>query len=216
MGKSTTNFLLVKVGKREYIEKMFNDGELYLNTTDYFRTNNDPYIGDCFEGADSVENGQVVKYRDELEYEKIYCMWNINSTLPLNNEYIHTIQHKNKEIVLDLRKFQKIHSDDSLMIIIYNVKEFNRRFEIACKKEKLNFIDRKIVSYYDEKSKKRQQKITPFMKRLRYKNQQEIRYLIKQSDDKPLTITIGNLSDIALLVNSFECKIICGGTWENN
>ncbi len=207
---TATSFIQIKVGEKEHIERLFNLGEVYLNSVQYFKEHENPKIGDVFEGAEIIESGKIIKYRKDLDKEKIFCMWHINSSNPIQEEYIHKIiQNTNDyiDIELDIRSLQTMHGKDSACVIIYDIKEFNNRFQNACKKANVNFIDKKIVHYYNEYSKTKINNITPFMKRSSYSSQQEIRYLIKTKSSEILKLYLGDLSDIAKLIDSNLCKI---------
>lgn len=215
MNNTATSFVQIKVGKKEYMERLFHQGEIYLNSTLYFMEHTDPRIGDIFEGTEIVENGKILKYRNELDKEKLFCMWHIDSKNPINDKYVHNLINNpdgTTDVELDLRSMQSMHGDDSTIILIYNVQEFNKRFENACKKANVDFIEKRIVHYYDEYSKTRVNKITPFMKRSGYNDQQEVRYLVKTNSSRPLVLYLGDLSDISKMIDSNIYKIVVNGT----
>lgn len=210
--------LLVKIGKKEHMETLIKHGEVYMNTTQYFQTHTNPEIGDTFEGALFVKNGQVSEYRVNIQYEKLFCLWHINDIKPIFEDIIYSSSYDEKNnqttFTLDFRKLSGFTDDkDTYMVVIFNVKEFNRRFQDACKKNKVKFINNCIVSYYDQLSINPNREITPFMKREKYKKQQEIRYLVIKEDNNPLKISLGSLNDIARMCNvNDECLKIVGTT----
>jgi hypothetical protein len=71
-------YILIKLGPKEYMERLLNYGEVYMNSVSYYKNNKNPEIGDIFEGAEVVQGGKIVKDRDEFEKEKLYCMWHLN------------------------------------------------------------------------------------------------------------------------------------------
>ena len=56
-------FTLVKIGKKEHMERLLRYGEVYMNSTKFFRDYNNAEIGDTYEGALYIENARVAKYR---------------------------------------------------------------------------------------------------------------------------------------------------------
>lgn len=86
-------------------------------------------------------------------------------------------------------------ADNSFVVVIHNIKEFNRRIEVACERKGLT-VKRQIVHYYDENS-NIPKKVSPFMKRKQYCHQQEVRYLVHTDHSNPLTLEIGSIEDIA-------------------
>ncbi len=191
--KTAQCHLLVKIGRKEDMEKLIEKGEVYMNTTRYFKEHKNSEIGDTFEGALHIKDGKVYEYRENIDNEKLFCIWHINDREPINEELIYKVYYNDEpyktKIALDLRKLSGLTDDEeAYMVVINNVKEFNVRFKKACKELNLEFIDNRIVSYYDELSKKSNEIITPFMKRNKYKKQQEVRYLVHKSDCNPIKI----------------------------
>lgn len=209
--------LLVKIGKKEHMERLIENGEVYMNTTKYYRDKSDNNeIRDEFEGVLYIENGKPLKYRENLDNEKLFCLWNINNEKPIYEELIHSVIYDKElnqtKIALDLRKLSGFtDNEDPYMVVIYNVKEFNNRFKKACKELNVEFVDNRIVSYYDELTIKPDRIITPYMKRKKYQKQQEVRFLVMKDDNNPLIVTLGSLKDIACIHNVKEiCLNIIG------
>ena len=202
-------FALVKIGKKEHMERLLKYGEVYMNSTKFFRDHENAEIGDTYEGALYIENGRVAKYRNKINNEKLYCMWHINSMFPLHQDIIHSIVYDEttgkRTVSLDFRKLSGFTpGEDSYMVVIHNVKKFNERFNKACKKAKANFIKHCVVTYYDEYAINPNKRLSPFHKRKRYEKQQEIRYLAYKDTNKPLTLKLGSLEDIAGIYNVNE------------
>lgn len=204
-----TYYLLIKIGKKEHMERLVKYGEVYMNSTKFFRDYNNAEIGDTYEGALYIENGRVAKYRKKINNEKLYCMWHINSMFPLHQDIIHSIVYDEttgkRTVSLDFRKLSGFTpGEDSYMVVIHNVKKFNERFNEACKKAKANFIKHGVVTYYDEYNINPDKRISPFHKRKRYEKQQEIRYLAYKDTNRALTLKLGSLEDIAGIYNVNE------------
>ena len=204
-----TCYLLVKIGKKEHMERLLKYGEVYMNSTKFFRDHENAEIGDIYEGALYIENGRVAKYRKKINKEKLYCMWNINSMFPLHQDIIHSIVYDEntgkRTISLDFRKLSGFTpGENPYMVVIRDVKKFNERFSAACIKGKANFVKHSVVTYYDEYAINPDKKLTPFHKRKRYEKQQEIRYLAYKDMNKALTLKLGSLEDIAGIYNVNE------------
>ena len=202
-------FSLVKIGKKEHMERLLKYGEVYMNSKKFFRDHENAEIGDTYEGALYIENGRVTKYRKKINNEKLYCMWHINSMFPLHKDIVHSIVYDKttgkRTISLDFRELSGFTpGEDAYMVVIHNVKEFNERFSKACKKAKANFVKHCVVTYYDEYAINPNKRFSPFHKRKRYEKQQEIRYLAYKDTNKPLTLKLGSLEDIAGIYNVNE------------
>ena len=202
-------FVLVKIGKKEHMERLLKYGEVYMNSTKFFRDHENAEIGDTYEGALYIEYARVAKYRKKINNEKLYCMWHINSMFPLHQDIIHSNVYDEttgkRTVSLDFRNLSGFTpGEDSYMVVIHNVKKFNERFNEACKKAKADFIKHGVVTYYDEYDINPDKRLSPFHKRKRYEKQQEIRYLAYKDTNKALTLKLGSLEDIAGIYNVNE------------
>ena len=120
-------FVLVKIGKKEHMERLLKYGEVYMNSTEFFRDHETAEIGDTYEGALYIENARVAKYRKKINNEKLYCMWHINSMFPLHQDIIHSIVYDEttgkRTVSLDFRNLSGFTpGEDSYMVVIHNVK----------------------------------------------------------------------------------------------
>lgn len=214
ISKPITCYLLVKIGRKEHMERLLKNGEVYMNSTKFFRDHKNAEIGDTYEGALYIENGRVAKYRKKISKEKLYCMWNINSLLPLHQDIVHSIVYDEttgkRTVNLDFRELSGFTpGEDTYMVVIRDVKEFNERFYRACKKAKADFVKHSVVTYYDEYTINPNKRLSPFHKRKRYEKQQEIRYLAYKDTNKALILKLGSLEDIAGIYNVNEfCLVI--------
>ena len=85
--------ILIKIGKKDHMQLLLNEGEVYMNSTEFFRTNKNEEIGDEYEGAMCIKNGKVGESRENLDFEKLYCMWHINNINPVHDSLIHRIEY---------------------------------------------------------------------------------------------------------------------------
>jgi hypothetical protein len=58
-------FCLIKFGQKEHVEKLLKEGELYFNTVSTYAELDDEERGDANEGAEWINNAQVVKIKVE-------------------------------------------------------------------------------------------------------------------------------------------------------
>lgn len=192
--KDAKVFLLIKMGEEKYMRDLLCKGEIYMNSVEYYRTHENPEIGDCFEGVKEIKDGRITKRRENIDKEKLYCMWHINNATSCHNAKIEFLPDGNTVIqTLDFREYKDF---GDKMVVVTNVKEFNKRLNNAlCK---LNLTqNNEIVTYYDEKTSRKN--ISAFMKPLKYNHQNEIRYIVNTLDTEPLKIEIGNIKDIACI-----------------
>lgn len=89
-------------------------------------------------------------------------------------------------------------------IYMNSVAQFNERLEVALAKEGLS-QENQIVTYYDTSCEECRH-VSVYMKPNTYKHQEEIRYVVKTNDDKPLKIRIGSLRDIAC-ISTLSAKV---------
>ena len=203
MKQDKTILSLIKIGKSEYQQALFEKGQIYMQTAQYFKTlEDDEGRGDKLEGAIKVEqltwlkmltgdreleikksNGTMIRgnvITDDLNFK---C--NIYSLIGLTEDDI------NIETPIDLTNS----SLGDYFILIFNVREFNKRI-----KEKLDEMKLKnswgLVNYYDEYQ--HEGKLDIFMKSAKFKSQKEIRYVAFRDENEPLIFEIGNISDIAI------------------
>ena len=210
--------ILIKIGKKDYMQLLLNEGEVYMNSTEFFRTNKNEEIGDEYEGAMCIKNGKVGESRENLDFEKLFCMWHINNINPVHDSLIHRIEYDKESdstrMTIDLRKLSNFTpNEESYAVVINNVREFNRRFKLACEKNKLQYHGNKVVKYYDPEKISEEKTLTPFWKRNSYDKQQEIRYFIEIANKEALKLYLGPLNDIATIINVNETAIVVQGEW---
>ena len=188
-------FVLIKMGEQQYMENLFYKGDVYMNSTLYYKDNENSEIGDRYEGATIIKNGDILKYRVHLEKEKFYCMWHLNNIVTCNTaSYEYVPNSDDIKLTLDFRQY---HDFGEYMVVVSNIKEFNRRINNALAKIGLT-EENQIVTYYNENDVE-EKRISPFMKRSRYGHQNEIRYRVQTDSSEPLLISIGSIEDIAEL-----------------
>ncbi len=196
-------FSLIKMGTRKYMENLFYKGEIYMNTIDFYKNNENSEIGDIYEGVDLIRDGIIVNYKDNLDKQKLYCMWHINNVTPCETANCYHDLDSGKVIQdINLNVYRNFGGS---AVIIQNVKEFYRRIDLEL--SKLGLLQKnQIVTYYDEKT-LQEKKISPFMKRKKYNHQNEIRFLVNSGKSEPLIINIGSLDKIGHFIEDVNCQL---------
>jgi len=199
-------YLLFRRGKSEHIKALYEEGEVYLNTIDFIRKcdinaeRSDPYDGIaqrlflgnvevkmCNVGKDIDKDGislnavNCTLIEDSVQKGNIFCMSGIFS---------HHLSGDRKDINFDTKSFGES------MILIYNPKEFISRIVSALHKEGYKDTIFQRVSYYPNEF---SGPVGLFRKHERFSGQSEARLFVPNSEDAPIKIKIGSLSDIACI-----------------
>ncbi|RPA67391.1 hypothetical protein EF405_16135 [Cyclobacteriaceae bacterium YHN15] len=184
---------LIKIGQREYMEKLLNSGEVYFNTIDFFRKNDfgDYLRGDFAEGLKysplpnfripSLEKHGIkfknAKINGDTEISHLYSMY------MLTNEFWEGKMHFAKKII-----------EFGDYAVIIKPREF---LEKILKKAKVE-VKYGPSSYY--RTPTIPLSLNPFSKREEFKYQNEFRFVINSNLKDPVIIKIGDISDIAIIV----------------
>lgn len=187
------DFILIKMGKKDFMEKLIYRGEVYMNSVFFYKNHQNDEIGDIFEGVELVRDGKIIKYREGIENEMLFCVWHINDQGTNSVGTTEMIDDKNITLTIDFREYKNF---GDYMVIISNVQEFNNRLNNALN-EKGYTCHHEIVTYYDETTTTRN--ITAYNKRMKYAHQNEKRYLVKTKDTDFLKLNLGSLTDIATI-----------------
>lgn len=207
-------FFLIKFGKREYMEKLLKNGELYLNTTTFFsQCDESNGIGDKYEGVCSVDNAPFcdIEFKfnspkiDDVKFEKVKDVHiRIKKNHPQGNIYCLNMANGIREEGpqkgrIELHELLKnLGSDYDTAVVIGNYEKFLDRVKIEL--DKLPYTYKySSVKYYDEKECQGEE-LTFFHKRKKYSYQNEFRIYVESDSDSPLIINIGNMEDIAFLM----------------
>lgn len=208
-----------KLGEKKYMESLINDGVIYMNSVLHFRDSAQDGRKDPFEGASIVKNGVPVEYRDNIDKEKVFCMWHINNfTEPMGNGV--SVDYRSAsmcDITVDTREyvneFAGGNSDNLRVVAIHNMKEFHKRLREAFRRNSISRYDMGEIKYFNP-NESSVINVSKYMKPDTLRHQNEIRYYAYSSDSKPLTIKIGNMSDIAIIQKVCEIKIKLPYTFE--
>ena len=200
---------LLKFGKKEHMEALYNEGLFYMNTFDYFINLEDNGDGraDRYEatveyfagnGLDDItitlgsgddqitlsrENGtlSVAMITDTPEYSHLYSMTAIDTEWALKND-----------LLLDERNFA---DGKDYVVIIHDFNKFVERLTNKLNENKWN-SKLSFIEYIDEHNYSGQ--MGCFRKFDKFSYQNEWRCAVLQNGIKePITITLGSLADIA-------------------
>lgn len=200
-------FALMKLGQKAHMEQ-FRKGQLYMNTLTYFRDlEADPARADRLEGVSHIFQpsdlrmsfdapgfgrfdvapedlaGPVTLAMNETYRSNVFCLTSISD--PVSSEI-----------------FPSKHEwfGESLVLIL-NTGEFIRRVVGAAKLQGFA-IWWQPVTYYDDGA--YTGKLGHFSKAARYSYQKEFRFVIQTDGTKPVTLDVGDISDITSEVIPFE------------
>lgn len=209
--------MLLKVFRDQSYVESFLDGNLYMNTLQYFKGYEETEInniGDRYEGVSvniPPKNSLIyIKYRNEVhtinpndivgsvtiqpdKYNtaNVFCLY--GPAMDVSKKY--TSQEVDNLIYLD----EQCLSLGEYLVVIHNSTEFVKRIENAA--SKANFIlHHSSVEYYDsELSFAFKDEQVPFRKTKEFGHQKEYRFVLLRDnpENKPYILEIGDIRDIA-------------------
>ena len=224
MGENKKHFFLfIKFGEKKWIKKLFDEGELFLNTVDHFTKVENNEIGDTWE--DVVQVDQIKNFKLEIGghtvltapsgncqihnpniRQNLYCLWSMTEKYVLEN-----MNKNDNSVIINTSNYNGfVDKGVACSVVITNLDEFIKRVERELKRNNLKYQMNR-VSYYDENTYKGI--VTPFMKRKEFEKQMEFRIVVDYPQNEPLIIHIGNMSDIA---SYFEDEMEFRQTFEIN
>lgn len=196
----------IKFGEKEYMEKLYNEGEVFCRSIDYFPTIDDEnFRGDKIDGIAYLmqmhnlkishqgnvivtsDNGQIFG-RNPSQKGNIYCLFGLSS------ETLNCKSKASQKLILNL---------DSLgfgdtVIWIFDPAEFIKRVRKAVLKEGFQ-IEISPIVYLDYET--YEGELSPFTKSKKYEPQCEVRFWIPNAMNVDQTFKIGNISDISELMS---------------
>lgn len=224
MGENKNHFsLFIKFGEKKWMKKLFEEGELFLNTVNHYATVENNEIGDTWEDVEQVY--QIKNFKLEIGdhtvltapsgncqihnpniRQNLYCLWSMSDEYVLKN-----INKEDNSVIINTSNYNGfVDKGVVCSVVITNLDEFIKRVERELKRNNLKYQMGR-VSYYDENTYKGL--VTPFMKRKKYEEQNEFRIVVDYPQNKPLIIQIGKMSDIA---SFFEDEMEFRQTFEIN
>ena len=207
----TTQFFL-KFGQPSHIKNLLDNGHVYINHANIFKKPDFDFGRfDLNEGRNSIEHytNMTFEFQPEGEskwkklfsphgkFEKwydisklhFYCLYNISIET--------TKQHEYYELGDDIKKMGESY------LLVHKPQLFIDRLKTELKKLDYEFASG-YVSYYNPDIDNTQ--LGLFSKTNEYTYQNEYRFVIKNNDVQPINIYLGNLSDIAEMVETSKHK----------
>lgn len=207
--------IIIKLGSHEHMKALFEDGVIYMNTLEFYRTlESDDERSDVNEGAVRVSNktGGVLHWKNlktgtleeiaklthsrirelnsNIQNLNVFCLYYLKSKMPI--ESFGAIIPKRTKIGFG-----------EYAVIVADAGEFLTRVkEAALNKGYRHF--RSLVKYEDLS--KEELDVGPFVKDQAFSHQSELRIAVHtgENNGSAIKLEIGSLEDIAVLVPSGE------------
>ncbi|GGX01483.1 hypothetical protein [Salegentibacter mishustinae] len=206
-------YYLIKFSEEKYINDLYENGTIFLNTFEYFQTQeNNDFRGDPEEATIQIKNfpnpeNYVIELTDtrtgdsirKVPGEIFLSYKNLN---PGNLYCMTCIKHsdfKNGKFEID----SKLEEFGNHALLINDPKEFKKRLEKEIHRLNLTYQAR-AVRYYDKW--KHNGPLTLFHKTVDYSYQNEYRIVVPNNSNKPIKINIGSLSGISQIVTTEKLK----------
>jgi hypothetical protein len=194
----------IKFGSEEDMYDLFDNGTIYMNAINKFRTIEDKKLrGDSYEGVNKIRNFPS----GQLEIPSINYIGNYIS-LHLKESYKNVLGNiyslycisaygfkSPNDIVLDKR----LAEFGSYSVLIKNVPDFLNRMRIALTSITKNF-DEGFVEYYNKYEVNGT--ISIFHKTSEFEYQKEFRFYVDRDEISPLIFKLGSLKEIAEIIPS--------------
>jgi hypothetical protein len=203
---------LIKFGKYKHMKDFRQNGILYMNTLDYFKTWEErDAVGDEDEGLDyfyqlskvdmtfstsigtktfpaaDATVGNVKIYRNDVGRFNLFCLFSIR-----------------KPLATPLIDPRNLVGFGDTFVMILNVPEFCRRLKVAAEKENVGMLLRgKAVEYVNDDY---NGEMDAFKKFKKYEYQSEYRFVIEPGFGRHYELTIGDISDISSIGNAEDLK----------
>lgn len=192
-----TILLFIKIGDLRWIQDLYENGTVYMNTLDYFKKINDNSLrGDPNEGAINLSNPKnatirfsfmdqdikpvSIRYGSFLKTGNLYCLYCVSSyDLPNPNDF--KFDERNLEF-------------GSHCLVIKQPEVFIEKMENELNRLGYNF-NHNLVRYYQEQVQLKD--LTPFNKPNAFEYQKEFRFFVENEVDKPIKLQIGNMKSYA-------------------
>lgn len=212
MNKSDILFCFVKFGKKEYMEKLIQDGELYFNTSSEYNKiqSVDNVRGDDNEGAEMIINKQLTDIR--IEHPSLGSV----DLKPNSNQLSKLIQYNYSFLSYSLlaissrtfsntdkfqidKRFLNMEKTDTA-VFITDPYRFLKSVSEELKKENLAYkFD---FTEYKQLDQQERVDLNPFVKKKDHQYQMEYRLIIPNESDCARNIQIGSIADYCHLVTA--------------
>ena len=198
-------FIFLKYGKYEYMKKLFDDGDVYLQRWKAFKDIEHSEIGDRNEGvAHTWPSSQVKLHVDGHEIEGMIgaLRYEDNSDY---NPFIYCLYCFTSDCIVDGEPYIDSRCLDfgSHAVVITDLQGFISKFRCALGKNDENNVNYRLVDYVN--AEEYLGSMGPFRKYDDFRHQSEFRFVIDvDRQDDTLLLRLGSLKDVALLVTADE------------
>ncbi|WP_299584665.1 hypothetical protein [uncultured Sunxiuqinia sp.] len=196
--------MFIKIGAKEHIQDLYDNGTIYINTIEYFRKVEDEELrGDKYEGATEIINSLPGTFRipgidRDFSYEKVHLKKAYEEVL--GNMYsLYCISSKGFQNPLDFRMDEKNLRFGTHCLLIKDNQYFFDRIKSELRKNNYEFLHG-FVEYYDKD--KVSKKLTLFDKPMEFEYQKEFRFYVHNQEIKPIIIQIGSLKGKAEIIEA--------------
>lgn len=192
----------IKFGKKEFMEKLLYNGEIFMNTVQYYRDHENTEIGDKNEGLTQIPLSNIKRINDtdcfatniRLQYDNsanknLFCLFCIE-----NKDIVANLNDKN-QYILNLDNYKGF--GDYCVVIKY-LEPFVDRLTKAIEASGLILSGNKLVRY--ENLGNYTGAITIFTKNIKYIHQKEYRFLVENTVNESITLNIGSLEEFADII----------------
>lgn len=191
---------LVKFGERKYMDDLYHEGKIYMNTVEFFRTYEDKNgIGDEFEGVSYILRNAIGEIRNDVQvllYGKIDSLIFRNEN-DNGNIFCLTALWKNSKTNIDSSYFEldeKLTKFGDSFVLIHNPKLFT--FMVEEKLKEMGMTP-KIHAVKYENVKIIEGEYGIFSKPKKYDYQEEVRVFVNTKGLSGLEFELGPLKEIA-------------------
>lgn len=191
--------MFLKFGQESHIKDMYENGTIYMNSIQFFRTIEDCELrGDMYEGISNIKNlpsGQIEI--PEFGFKGNYLALQLRQsykTVTGNIFSLYCVSSHGWTNPEDFKIDTKIEGFGSHCLVILNNREFLSRIETALNLKGVEYTHN-FIEYYDKDKVDRD--ITLFEKPLEFEYQKEFRFYVKRMSTTPFMFQIGSLKNIA-------------------
>ncbi|TAE40875.1 MAG: hypothetical protein EAY66_01770 [Sphingobacteriales bacterium] len=199
MKDTHTILMFLKFGQEKDIKDLYNNGTIYMNPIQLFRTVEDGELrGDSYEGVSRIKNYPPGKFEiPSIGYKGNYLSLHIRQSYKevLGNIFsLYCISSHGWENPNDFKMDERIKQFGSHCLMIKDNKSFMERMENSLQNLKMKYLHG-FVKYYDKESISRE--ITVFEKPIEFEYQNEFRFYLNRFSTDPISFNIGSLADIS-------------------
>lgn len=212
-------YRLLKIGKKPHMERLFNEGLVYISPLKSFQCSDSAEREDPYEGFSFVANKEA-RLRVSKDITAPFEEWEPIETLHIPGDYgdrgiycmsglerLYSLPKATDRNALyvneagrhySLFAHPRLHRFGEWGVLIHDCLEFLRRVETAMSNINLDTLTR-MVTYVSPK--RGMMDLGPFRKDGRLKHQSEVRMMTATPISGPIKLKIGSITDIADLAN---------------